>query len=222
MISVLIPSRGRPDGLRDAVESLILNASSPDNVEILVAIDPDDGPVHTKAIELEKRHSASTIRVMVTPERYGYAQLYRYYNALAERAKGDWLLLFNDDALMTTQDWDERIKEIPPDKLIADPKHALSASYVCFPAMHRRMYEALGHFSGENPAVDSYIQDIGRALGIIQQVDVWIDHRRPDLTGDAPDATYLEGRAGLGHVHYFSPAYQAVIAEATERVRAIL
>jgi hypothetical protein len=39
----------------------------------------------------------------------GYDSLHEYYNELASKATGDWLMLWNDDAVMETEGWDEKI-----------------------------------------------------------------------------------------------------------------
>lgn len=215
VISVLCPSRGRPDMLRASVASLRDLASDPANVQILVAADPDDQATIDVASELD-------LFTLVPAARIGYAHLYVYYNLLAMHSGGDWLLLWNDDATMTTQGWDLAIENAPAEALVADLQHNLSPAFVCFPAIRRSLYEALGCYSAPTPHVDSYLQDIGRALGAVRPVDAHVHHDRPDLTGRTPDATYTDGRSGLRHEHYFSPEFQAEIADAVERVREAL
>jgi glycosyltransferase involved in cell wall biosynthesis len=220
VISVLLPTRSRPKQLATSIRSLFDNGLQVP-FEILIAADPDDEPTLTMADHLGQFYFVyDLVRSFVMPERFGYVGLHEYYNRLANEARGDWLLLWNDDAVMTTPDWNGRIEQLGSEALVADLQHNLSPQFVCFPAMRRSMYDALGHFTGETPHVDSYIQDIARALGRVRPVEVWVDHERPDLTGRAPDATFLEGRAGLRHQEYFSAEFQAVIGEAVERVRA--
>ena len=42
-------------------------------------------------------------------DRLGYKNLHEYMNALWVQASGEWLMLWNDDALMETKDWDLEI-----------------------------------------------------------------------------------------------------------------
>lgn len=213
MISVLCPSRGRADMLRASIASVRELAVG--DVEIVVAADPDDPATIDTARDLD-------VYTIVVGERLGYARMNEYYNLLAAASTGDWLLLWNDDATMTTPGWDLAIEAAPQEALVADLQHNLSPAFVCFPAIRRSLYEALGHYCGATPHVDSYLQDIGRALGAVRPVDAFVHHDRPDLTGRANDPTFIEGRAGLRHEHYFSPAFQAEIATAVERVREAL
>ncbi len=221
MISVLLPSRGRPALLQQSVESLRDNAWQPDKLDICVAYDHDEwettGKTAARMLDEGLIHSIYSPGV-----RFGYAQLQRYYNALAEKSRGEWLMLWNDDATMQTHHWDWEIDSESEDAaaLILEPKHNLSDSgFICFPIVRRALYKALGHYSGETPHVDSYLQDIGRALGRVRPVDIFIQHDRPDLVGAEHDQTFLEGRDALNHEHYFSPEFQQVIAESVERIR---
>lgn len=208
-----MPSRGRPESLRRSVESLREFAASPSGVEVLVGYDPDD---------LGTAHAASVADVVPigAPERWGYGQLFRYYNLLAEVANGDWLLLWNDDAFMTVHGWDAMVEALPENILVADLANAFSPGLCCFPTVRRLAVEALGRFTLDTPHVDSVWQEIGRRTGSIHFVDAFVRHERVDLTGGHNDDTYREGRAGLNHTHFFSPAFQAEIDAAAEKVRA--
>ncbi|WP_213451571.1 glycosyltransferase family 2 protein [Rhizomonospora bruguierae] len=241
MISVLLPSRGRPASLRRAIHSLLDNSANrairtdhpgwtampgalpeplPPVIEapqILVAADPDDPATRDAAERLGAQ-------VLVTPRRYGYGELHRYLNALAEQAEGEWLLLFNDDAVMRTRDWDQVILGQPANVMVADLQSQLSPEFCCFPAVRRVALEVTGGvYSPHTPHADSWWQDIGRRSGTIRAVDVHVHHDRFDLTGGHNDATYREGRAGPGlrDAQYFTPRVQAAVDAAAAAVRGL-
>jgi hypothetical protein len=195
VISVLLPSRGRPKSLVDSIGSLRVMADDAPTVEILVAADPDDPDTMAAAL------SARTRR-WVAPERYGYSRLHEYVNALAAQATGDWLLLWNDDARMLTQGWDSRVTETTPGVLW--PAHNGSPHLNVFPVVHRSVVETLGHFS-LSPHCDSWVQDVAHAAGIQQQIDVAVLHDRFDLTGGHDDQTYRDAQAGYRTADYHSP-----------------
>lgn len=215
MISMLCPSRNRPDSLRCSLDSLLENADEPDQVELLVAIDPDD----SVTVEMLTGYDCPNSIVWVTSERFGYARLNEYYEGLYQRSSGERVVLWNDDAIMTTRGWDAEIEAMDPAILVGDLQNNLSPEFVCFPAVHRNAVEALGSYTLSSPHVDSLWQDVGRALGVVRPVDVYVQHNRPDLVGGPFDQTYLDGRAGLAHQHYFSTEFQAELSAATERVR---
>lgn len=218
MISVLLPSRGRPAMLSEAICSLFDLASNPRNIEILVACDPDD-------LRTADEAAVHGVECWVTPERYGYARLWEYTEGLAYRSSGSFLMLGNDDAVMTTKAWDDRIYEMPENIMVGNPRHNLTADgWNCFPVMRRVLYETLGHYSGSTCHIDSYIEGVVRPLGLEAPLDIYIDHRRPDITGGPIDATFLEGRSGLAHHAFFdqSGPTQAGIRADIEKVRTCL
>lgn len=199
MISVLLPSRGRPESLTLSVESLRSLAHRPENIDVLVAADPDD---HETVAAADRCHTA----VWIAPERFGYAQLHRYVNALAGMSSTEWLLLWNDDARMLTPGWDERVTEAPASVLW--PRHNGSPYLNVFPVVHRTVVDTIGHFS-LSPHCDSWVQDVAAAAGIHRRIDVEALHDRFDLTGGHDDQTYRDAQAGYRTSEYHSPAMAA-------------
>lgn len=201
MISVLCPSRGRPDRLYRSTSSLLLRAARPQEVEILVALDPDDE--ETPASE----HYAALsdlVRVWVAPERYGYFGLHHYVNHLAGVARGDWLMLWNDDALMKTEGWDDIIRSQSPSVLWLKANHDQGGNL--FPAWPRSWSRRLGHVS-LSPNIDVWVSEVGRRAGAEHQVPVEVFHDRPDITGSDEDETFREGRAKMGQ--WNDPGYDS-------------
>jgi hypothetical protein len=214
--SALLPSRGRPDSLRWSVATLRATAARPSEVEILVAYDPDDDATRDTACDL------GAAVVYQAPERWGYHQLHRYFNELAARATGSWLLLWNDDAAMLTDGWDERLAELPSTVVVADLQTSLSPHLCCFPAVRRTAVEILGAFSAHTPHCDTYWQDMARALDAIAPVDVRVHHDRADITGGHNDQTRAEAVAGYRSHEYYGPFVQQAIAADIERLRKAL
>ncbi|HWB36849.1 MAG TPA: hypothetical protein VHA75_12565 [Rugosimonospora sp.] len=213
MISVLMPSRGRPASLVKSAMSVFDHAARPDAVEVLVAADPDDMGTHAVAEDLG-------LDCWVAPERYGYGGIRLYFNRLAEVAIGDWMLLWNDDATMITKGWDVKVEALPPSAMVADLRNAFSPGLCCFPAVRRAAVELLdGYCSANTPHVDSWWQEIGRRSGTIQPVDAFVHHDRFDLTGGHDDATYREGRTALRNAEFFGSIIQTQINEAAARLR---
>lgn len=213
-ISVLLPSRDRPVSLEKSVRSLRTHAEHPERLEILVACDPDD------ALTAMTAQACGTTAVEF-PERFGYHQLHRYVNALAAQASGDWLLLWNDDALMTTAGWDTVLASYDHTTplVLSLASTGYGHALCCFPAASRALYERLGHLS-QSPHIDTWLQDIGRATGRLREVPVHVHHDRFDLTGGHDDQTRAESLAGYRKDEFYGPAMQARLADDIERVRA--
>ena len=188
MISVLIPSRGNPALLERSVWSLRDHASRPP--EILVAVDDDDPVTIFTAGEL-------AVRLHVR-EQAGYDRLHVYYQELAAMASGDWLLVWGDDCVMTTDDWDGIIESLPPGVLVADLKSTHS-QHCCFPAVRRTAMEAIGRFSTDNPHVDTFWGDIATGAGVIRR----------------PDGIFVQADSLIrGYPHdFYSPEHQEKMRE---------
>lgn len=177
-ISVLLPTRLRHGPLARSIESLRDNAD--EDFELLLAVDEDD-PTDYSDYE----------HVMITP-RFGYARLHCYYNLLAPRATGDWLMVWNDDAVMTTPHWDSVVREHPLAEILSldDPPHK-AAGLCTFPLVPRRFVEAIGHFSLSNHN-DTWWQQIGEWTGTLVWIPVRVRHERADLTGMNRDSVFEE------------------------------
>lgn len=180
MISVELPSRGRPDSLIATVEQLLYLADDPAGVEILIAADPDDEPTIDAATRL------AGARLWVAPERLGYKRICDYYNALDAMAAGPWSFMWNDDAHMLTPGWDQMILAEPPGVLW--PRADYAAETNTFPVWPTAWTRHLGHVSLDQ-STDMWICNLGRDLGVQRYIDVQIRHEhRHDQTGADRDA----------------------------------
>jgi hypothetical protein len=178
----------------ESIDSLLDNASAPHVVEILIAVDPD-----------EQRYwracAFSGGSVWAAPERFGYARLHEYYNFLASKARGEWLMLWNDDARMRTAGWDDIIhgsaglQYSPMSVLWPQVNHAEGGNL--FPVWPRWWADTMGYVSLASN-IDVWVSEIARRLGVEQRIPVEIFHDRADVTGGHDDQTFAEGRALMG------------------------
>ena len=200
MISVLVPSRQRPEPLARSIESL-----GEGDFETLVRVDDDDP-------RLEDYLALPDVEVVVVPH-HGYAALQHYYNELAHRARGDWLFLWNDDCLMQSDDWLDVVRSYDGKMAVLNPNtnhDNWEIDMNVFPIFPRRMFELMGHVS-LNLHNDSWIEFVARDAGIMVRVPIMILHDRADLTGRNDDETYA--RRTLAKEHFRSPE----MARARER-----
>jgi glycosyltransferase involved in cell wall biosynthesis len=201
-ISVLLPSRGRPDSLLRSIDSLRSAAARPNELEILVASDLDD----PQTAEVASKAGARSI----TMERVGYAGLHHYVNELAMAAQGDWLALWNDDAYMETPNWDELVSAHEPGcpQVLSLASTGQDHSPSCFPIISRALLRVLGCFS-LSPHCDTWVEVIGREAGCFAELPIHVRHERYDLTGDHDDATYRQGLAGYRTESFYGPELTA-------------
>jgi glycosyl transferase family 2 len=197
MISVLCPSRERAAQLARSADSLTRRAAG--QIEILVVADDDDLATIAAVPEI-----GPPARLLVT-SRKGYDGLHEYYALAAAAARGEWLLVWNDDAIMATPGWDAIIWALPPSVLVANLASTQSP-LCCFPAVRTGAVRALGRFSTANPHVDTFWGDAGRAARVLAAVPVFVSH----------DSAI---RSGQTH-GYCEPGHQAEVLEAAGLLRA--
>lgn len=172
-------------------------------VEILVAIDNDDP-------EINKYEQIANIKLFKT-DRHGYENLHEYYNLLSRKAKGDWLMLGNDDAYMLTDDWANLIKENPKYPQVLNVWTELDN---LFPLISRAWYEAVGHFS-LNTHADSWVQQVAELIGKTKYIPgINIKHHGEELN----DETHQRVRSVVGQS---SEAYRRMTEERKEDARKI-
>ena len=177
MISVLIPSRQRASMLKGSVKTW-----QHPLVEILVAIDKDEP-------EMYEYEQIPNIRLFKT-KRHGYENLHEYYNLLAAEAKGDWLMLGNDDAYMLTNNWAMVSKRTLP-----IPKYSMYGMKTdnLFPLISGvvRSYKPFSL----NTHADSWVQQTAELIGKTKFIpDIQIKHYGEELH----DETHQRVRSVVG------------------------
>ena len=210
-VSVLIPTRGRPELLARAVGALYDNADDPDHIEVLARFDSD------------AYHEPPPGVLAVIGEPLGYVGMGAYYNELAEAATGDWLLIYNDDAMVSTRSWDTIIESRGPGlkNLSIDNNHG--RQYACFPCVPKRWFDICGHLALDT-RVDSWLQQVAIAADcFVEENDVFILHDRYDLTGNNEDETYRRRYLDAEFwVSFDSPENWAARVKDAELIRAAI
>lgn len=198
-ISILLPTRGRTDALLRSISSLIDTADTPARVELLLAFDNDD----TESFGWFQQHIAPVIDAAGAAyscfgyEPMGYIRLNEYVNSLAQQARGNWLVFWNDDAVMQTAGWDTVIAEHTDFAVLRMPAHQ-DHPYAIFPIVPKRWLHICGYLSAHQLS-DAWISQIAYMLDIMVTVPITVLHDRYDLTGNNQDQTYqkrpmLEGK----------------------------
>jgi len=116
------------------------------------------------------------LEILVNSEPLGYARMHEYYNEMAARSTGDWLMLWNDDAIMKEPGWDEKIRNAGSGLTIVNMTGQLNL----FPVVHRSIYELLGHISLQTHS-DTWLQVVGRECLIEKYVPIAIKHERTEI-----------------------------------------
>lgn len=211
IISILLPTRGRTDVLRNSLKSLTEKATHPERIEILFGIDEDDRGVldyikeviskDLKALGIESR--ASIFKPL------GYENLHIYVNTLAGNANGEWLFFWNDDCLMVSEGWDTVIDQYNGQFKLLGPKDNHNGHpYAILPIVPKDWFILMGHLS-QNAQNDAWLSHVAYMLDIFERVDFEFIHDRADITGNNDDETfqnrkYMEGNPSdpkdFGHI----------------------
>ena len=189
-ITILIPTRKRPERLDKAISCLVGLAEIKENLEFIIGVDSDDDETKQYITEtLESKLTANQISfVALEFERLGYHRLHDYLNAMVKHATGDWLIFYNDDAAMRTQGWDQEIRRYDGQfKCLAFDTHN-HHPYSIWPIVPRAWIEHLGTVSNHH-MFDAVISQIAYLLDIMERTPIKADHERFDLTGEEADET---------------------------------
>ena len=188
LVSAILPTRGRFELCCRSIDSLFSTAINPDSIEVLIGYDNDDIEAANKLKEYYK--NKENIRFFEYP-RYGYKYLNKYVNDLSLKSNGQWLFLWNDDAIMETYGWDEYILSYEDRFCCICPMSNIGYTGL-FPLIPKKWVELTGHFA-QNCSNDTWVEDIARTVGIyVDEYRINIMHDRGDLTGNNKDSTFCE------------------------------
>lgn len=187
LISILIPTRGRPDLLTAAMDSCY-SLSCYKDLEFILKIDADDVPTQETAQRMIA--GGLPVRTLITDRGRGYLDMPLWVSEMSRMAKGDWLFLFNDDARVETQDWDWKLAHFSPDELWhkCDDICLLTLETVGKPLntefliVRRGVVEILGHWA-LSPHNDSWLVSVMRDVGsCIPYPLIQITHKNDEMT----------------------------------------
>ena len=189
LVSVLLPTRGRPASLMESIDSLFSLAKLR-SMEFILKIDEDDSET-LKAYESLKQ--ILPCKAIVSGRGRGYLDMHEWVNQMARLATGDWMLLWNDDARMATHDWDlllfagsinekatwHGVSDIC--MFIASTIGRPSANEFCF--VRRKVIEVIGHWS-MNPHNDTWIFAVMAFLSSVFAVPIEVKHLSNEINDE--------------------------------------
>lgn len=188
-ISILCPSRGRPEMARRMAESAVVTASDTRGLEILFYLNEDDPLVN------EYKHGPYTVFIMGKDGPTSYA-----WNELAKRAAGDILMLMGDDAVFETPGWDEKLRaasrkaDLASNPIVVfsfdDGRSEIGTGHP-HPAITREVYNRLGYLACpmfRHFYVDTWLVDLAKEAGIFHYIaDMKVSHQKPAEHGGADE-----------------------------------
>lgn len=173
MISLLLPSRGRPRELQRMIESV--RSTAVNEIEIIVRFDDDD----QKSIIATQ---LSGIKILVGPR---LREITKYWNECFDACHGDIVAQMNDDVIFRTPGWDVTIENAfaeCPDQILMVHGNDLGGQRDKFgphPFVSRKWIETLGYFIApyfSSDYGDTFINDLANALGRRKYLPFVIEH----------------------------------------------
>lgn len=190
-IALLLPTRGRTAALERSILSVVNTADNVDSFQVLIGFDRDD----TETIDYFKQTLQPKLDDLGVNyqarifEPLGYIRLNEYVNGLAKSADADWLVFWNDDAVMETPGWDTVIANHTGEfKILAFHTHR-DHPYSIFPIVPREWFELFGYLSPHQIS-DAWISQQAYVMDIWERIPVHVTHDRYDLTGNNKDSIF--------------------------------
>jgi len=190
-IAILLPTRGRTEALDRSLIGLLEQAADLSSIQVLLGLDTDDavGIAHFQNDLQPKLDTMGVDYTAMTFKPMGYGRLNEYINELAKNSSADWMFFWNDDALMETPEWDNKITEHTGEfKLLAVHTHH-DHPYSIFPIVPKAWLDVVGHLSLHS-MTDAWLSQIAYCIDVWERIEVNVLHDRADLTGNNKDDTY--------------------------------
>ena len=190
-IAVLLPTRGRTTALLRSIMSLVNRTRNLDRIQFFIGLDEDDTTGITywqTEVEPLLRQRGAHFTAMVF-EPLGYIRLNEYVTEMSKQSNSHWLMFWNDDAIMESQNWDQEIMKYQGQfKVLAVHTHR-EHPYSIFPIVPRDWLDLFGYMSPHQLS-DAWISQMAYLVDIFERIPVWVTHDRFDLTGNNNDDTY--------------------------------
>lgn len=165
LISLIVPTRGRPAQLRRMLDSLARTAYHPERIEVVLVVDADD-PASLA------RHPRLTVRHVVVPAGLTMGAL---NNAGYGASVGAYVMLLNDDVIARTPGWDATVlacfSRFPDPFVLLHVNDTLMRDHLCtFPLSSRAFYELTDGICPQEYQryrIDDHIEDVFNLLAVL-------------------------------------------------------
>jgi len=200
-ISILTPTRNRPNNCDRFIKSLYETTQYTGTLELLFYVDSDD-PAKDIYKEIEERWQNNFWRVeFVIGEPMSVS---KSWNIIAKKSLGDIMIMGNDDLVYKTVRWDSKLMakliELDNPYYLTWFNDGINGNRHCaFPVISREWYEALGYFS---PGVfnfgynDTWVYDIAKRVGKLNYMnEILVEHLHFSVGKSNMDDTYARNRS---------------------------
>lgn len=190
LISILVPSRGRPGEFRRLVDSALSTSTFPNRIEVVAYLDDNDPETVSYPYRPGLRY--------ITGEQILLSEC---WNRCAELAEGDILMHCGDDIVFRTPGWDSVVRkafEAVPDRIVlvhGDDCTPNTDALATHGFLHRRWYETLGYFVPplfSSDWNDVWLTEVADMIGRRVKVPIVTDHMHYAFGRAEYDETYRQ------------------------------
>jgi hypothetical protein len=214
LISLLCPTRGRPDQFKRMVESARDTADGAFN--IVAYVDKDDPT---------KEEYPEWVQV-------GYPlPLGPAYQYLWEQTKSEIVMMCADDLIFRTKGWDTKVKELMPEDLIGVVSYddlGRPRKENGHPFIGKKLIQLVGYLCYpklKHSCVDNWVVDIATGIDRFFYSDLVIEHMHPKYGKGEVDETYFANTKTIkkedGNI-YLGPEGIREISNAVRTIRTYL
>lgn len=184
MIRLMCPTRNRPEGFGEFLESISSTLTAGRAIEIIAGVDMDDPCFDEYADTIQVADAAHNVQMYCLDSSLKSSQRINTLACLDTGRDTPGILgLVNDDVRFRTKGWDQMlydaINELPSDYFVYYPQDLfLNAptfffvSQQFYRGMHRKLIsEKINHCFG-----DDYIADIARRAGVLYPIPFVLEH----------------------------------------------
>ena len=197
LLSLIVPTRDRAESLARFLDSIAATASDLSRIEIVLVVDDDAIP--TVADE--------RLRILLVPGPPGRTMGSLNADGYAA-SHGDFVMLLNDDVVVRTPGWDERIlaaaRHFPDGIVLVHVNDTLMRQHLCtFPLVSRLLCQRLGGICPREYlryCIDDHIEDIFNLLAFLGErrtiylPEVVFEHTNAVEVGDGVREYHADAR----------------------------
>lgn len=182
-ISILLPTRQRPNQLMRLYKSAMDLAYEPSEVEMIVYVDEDDHS-YDELIESPPKNTTWLVGPRQT--------ISKCWNQCWEKADGEIFWHGGDDVVFRTQDWDKTVRNTfdeYPDRIVfiyGDDGNGESErnQFGTHGFIHKNWTDIVGYFVPpyyESDYNDTHLNDLGKGVGRHRHIDILTEHMHYSL-----------------------------------------
>jgi len=186
MISILIPTRNRPENITRLYNSLLETSNNIDDIEVLLYVDNDDNSYDHLTFN------------KVRGERIVLSEM---WNTLYNYCHGDIIMHCGDDIIFRTPNWDTIVKnkftEFPDNIafVFGNDGSPHNGNFGTHGFVHRKWVETIGYFVPpyfSSDYNDTWLNDVAKIIGRHIHVDILTEHMHYAFGKGEYDITHQE------------------------------